>query len=207
MAPTETLAEQHAGTLNALLAGEVIPFALLTGATPAARRRETLARLASGELGLLVGTHALIEGDVEFKSLAVCIVDEQHRFGVSQRAALDRKGPGETAPHTLHMTATPIPRTLSMTAYGDLDATTIAELPAGSPPGQDLGRRRGEAKRRLRVHPRAAARRQAGIRRLPARRRLRAAAGEGGERRGGAARARGVHRLPRRSPPRADAVA
>jgi ATP-dependent DNA helicase RecG len=134
MAPTETLAEQHAATLDALLAGEAVPFALLTGATPAARRRETLSRLASGELGLVVGTHALIESDVAFRSLALCVVDEQHRFGVRQRAALDAKGPDGAAPHVLHMTATPIPRTLSLTAYGDLDATTIAELPAGRRP-------------------------------------------------------------------------
>jgi len=134
MAPTETLAEQHAATLDALLGREAIPFALLTGATSAARRRETLARLGSGELGLIVGTHALIEPDVRFAALAVCIVDEQHRFGVRQRAALDAKGPGEAAPHVLHMTATPIPRTLSLTAYGDLDTTTIKELPAGRRP-------------------------------------------------------------------------
>ena len=134
MAPTETLAEQHATTLDRLLATEPMPFALLTGATPAARRRETLDRLATGELGLIVGTHALIEKDVRFASLAVCIVDEQHRFGVRQRAALDAKGPAPAAPHVLHMTATPIPRTLSLTAYGDLDATTIRELPAGRRP-------------------------------------------------------------------------
>ena len=134
MAPTETLAEQHAITLDSLLASEAIPFALLTGATPAARRRATLDRLASGELGMVLGTHALIEPDVRFASLAVCIVDEQHRFGVRQRAALDAKGPGGAAPHVLHMTATPIPRTLSLTAYGDLDATTIRELPAGRQP-------------------------------------------------------------------------
>jgi ATP-dependent DNA helicase RecG len=134
MAPTETLAEQHATTLDALLAAEAVPFALLTSATPGARRRETLARLSSGELGLVVGTHALIEPDVEFSSLALCVVDEQHRFGVGQRAALDAKGPGDAAPHVLHMTATPIPRTLSLTAYGDLDATAIAELPAGRRP-------------------------------------------------------------------------
>ncbi len=134
MAPTETLAEQHAATLNTLLAGEAIPFALLTGATTAGRRRETLARLATGELGLIVGTHALIEPDVAFARLAVCVVDEQHRFGVRQRAALDAKGPGNAAPHVLHMTATPIPRTLSLTAYGDLDTTTIRQLPAGRQP-------------------------------------------------------------------------
>ena len=139
MAPTETLAEQHAHTLNRLLAATTIPFTLLTGATKAAARREVLARLETGELGLVVGTHALIEPDVRFARLAVCIVDEQHRFGVRQRAALDAKGPevpGGTraAPHVLHMTATPIPRTLSLTAYGDLDATTLRELPAGRRP-------------------------------------------------------------------------
>ncbi len=136
MAPTETLAEQHAATLDSLLAGDAKPigFALLTGATNAARRRETLARLASGELSLVVGTHALIEPDVAFRSLAVCIVDEQHRFGVRQRAALDAKGPGRSVPHVLHMTATPIPRTLSLTAYGDLDSTVLRELPKGRKP-------------------------------------------------------------------------
>jgi ATP-dependent DNA helicase RecG len=147
MAPTETLAEQHAATLDRLLAtqrteGEPsageglagVPFTLLTSATPAARRRAALAGLASGELGMVVGTHALIEPDVDFARLAVCVVDEQHRFGVRQRMALDAKGAGESAPHVLHMTATPIPRTLSLTAYGDLDATVLRELPAGRKP-------------------------------------------------------------------------
>jgi ATP-dependent DNA helicase RecG len=134
MAPTETLAEQHAATLDRLLAAQNLPFALITGATTAGRRRETLERIAAGEIGLVVGTHALIEPDVEFPRLAVCVVDEQHRFGVRQRAALDAKGPSGAAPHTLHMTATPIPRTLSLTAYGDLDATVLRELPAGRRP-------------------------------------------------------------------------
>jgi ATP-dependent DNA helicase RecG len=134
MAPTETLAEQHAATLERLLAAEGVPFTLLTSATPAARRREALARLASGELAMVVGTHALIESDVEFGRLALCVVDEQHRFGVRQRAALDEKGPDGRAPHALHKTATPIPRTLSLTAYGDLDATVLRELPAGRQP-------------------------------------------------------------------------
>ena len=134
MAPTETLAEQHAITLGRLLAEEATPFALLTGSTPAPRRRETLDRLASGELGLLVGTHALIEPTVRFARLGLVVVDEQHRFGVGQRRALDEKGVGGMAPHVLHMTATPIPRTLSLTAYGDLDATTLHELPAGRQP-------------------------------------------------------------------------
>jgi ATP-dependent DNA helicase RecG len=136
MAPTETLAEQHAATLDRLLASEPLPFALLTGATPAAQRREALGRLESGELGLVVGTHALIEPAVRFARLAVCVVDEQHRFGVRQRAALDAKGPRGMAPHVLHMTATPIPRTLSLTAYGDLDVTALRELPAGRGPVQ-----------------------------------------------------------------------
>jgi ATP-dependent DNA helicase RecG len=134
MAPTETLAEQHAATLDRLLADEPISFALLTGATPAARRRQALGRLATGELGLAVGTHALIEPEVGFRSLAVCVVDEQHRFGVRQRTALDAKGPAGSTPHVLHMTATPIPRTLSLTAYGDLDTTALRELPAGRLP-------------------------------------------------------------------------
>jgi ATP-dependent DNA helicase RecG len=134
MAPTETLAEQHFATLQALVPEALLPAALLTGSTPARRRTEHLARLASGELKLVVGTHALIEGDVEFDRLAVAVVDEQHRFGVRQRAALDRKGPGEMAPHVLHMTATPIPRTLALTAYGDLDVTRLRELPKGRRP-------------------------------------------------------------------------
>ncbi len=136
LAPTETLAEQHAGTIDRLLADHPGSFALLTGATPARRRQDALARLESGELAMAVGTHALLEPDVSFASLAVCVVDEQHRFGVRQRTALDASGPGGMAPHALHMTATPIPRTLSLTAYGDLDATVLRELPAGRRPVQ-----------------------------------------------------------------------
>ncbi len=134
MAPTETLAEQHAITLGKLLAEEATPFALLTGATPAASRRRALDALASGELGLIVGTHALIEPTVRFARLGLCVVDEQHRFGVEQRRALDSKGVEGMAPHVLHMTATPIPRTLSLTAYGDLDTTALHNLPAGRKP-------------------------------------------------------------------------
>jgi len=134
MAPTETLAEQHAATLGKLLAEEATPFALLTGATPGARRKEGLERLATGELGLIVGTHALIEPSVRFARLGLVVVDEQHRFGVRQRKALDAKGVEGMAPHVLHMTATPIPRTLSLTAYGDLDTTALHQLPAGRKP-------------------------------------------------------------------------
>jgi ATP-dependent DNA helicase RecG len=133
MAPTETLAEQHMATLDRLLGGHV-PIALLTGSTPAPRRRELLGRLSSGELGLLVGTHALIEPAVEFRDLALVVVDEQHRFGVRQRAALESKAGEGMYPHALHMTATPIPRTLQLTEYGDLDVTTLQELPAGRKP-------------------------------------------------------------------------
>ncbi len=134
MAPTETLAEQHALTLDRLLGAEAIPFGLLTGATPAATRRRALDQLASGELAIAVGTHALIEPAVQFARLGLCVVDEQHRFGVEQRRALDAKGLDGMAPHVLHMTATPIPRTLSLTAYGDLDTTALHDLPAGRPP-------------------------------------------------------------------------
>jgi len=153
MAPTETLAEQHLTTIDRLLGGTV-PVELLTGSTPAARRRDLLARLASGELALVVGTHALIEDAVEFRDLALAVVDEQHRFGVRQRAALDSKAPGELAPHVLHMTATPIPRTLVLTAYGDLDATVLRELPAGRLPVEtfvvDGARARARAYERIR---------------------------------------------------------
>ncbi len=133
MAPTETLAEQHHRTLDRLLGG-ALPLELLTGSTPAARRRDLLGALGSGQLQLLVGTHALIEDPVEFRDLALCVVDEQHRFGVRQRAALDAKAPEGLTPHALHMTATPIPRTLSLTAYGDLDATALRQLPHGRRP-------------------------------------------------------------------------
>ena len=106
--------------------------------SPGPRRRAgattSSASSATGELKLLVGTHAIIEEPVEFDRLAVAVVDEQHRFGVNQRRALDRKAPQGLAPHILHMTATPIPRTLALTAYGDLDVTTLHELPAGRRP-------------------------------------------------------------------------
>jgi ATP-dependent DNA helicase RecG len=140
MAPTETLAEQHFATVQRLLGGEPVTVALLSGSTPARRRADVLAKLASGELSLVVGTHALIEPDVRFRGLAVAVVDEQHRFGVRQRAALGEGEPagpgagpsGERAalrPHTLHMTATPIPRTLALARHGDLDRTLLRELP------------------------------------------------------------------------------
>jgi ATP-dependent DNA helicase RecG len=153
MAPTETLAEQHHRTLDRLLGGS-LPVELLTGSTPAARRRELLGRLAAGQLQLVVGTHALLEDAVEFRALALVVVDEQHRFGVRQRAALDAKAPDALVPHALHMTATPIPRTLSLTAYGDLDATVLRELPRGRRPVEtfvvDGARARARAYARIR---------------------------------------------------------
>jgi ATP-dependent DNA helicase RecG len=136
MAPTETLAEQHFATLQKLLGAESLPSALLTGSTPARRRSDILGKLASGELSLVVGTHALIEPDVEFRSLALAVVDEQHRFGVRQRAALleGAHTPHAHTPHVLHMTATPIPRTLALTRYGDLDVSSLHELPSERQP-------------------------------------------------------------------------
>jgi ATP-dependent DNA helicase RecG len=134
MAPTETLAEQHFATIQNLLGAEAVRAGLLTGSSPARRRADLLAKLATGELSMIVGTHALIEETVEFNRLAVVVVDEQHRFGVSQRAALDRKGRGVESPHVLHMTATPIPRTLALSRHGDLDHTTLRELPRGRQP-------------------------------------------------------------------------
>ena len=134
MAPTETLAEQHFATLQALMPGEAVPAGLLTGSTPARRRADLLGKLGSGELALVVGTHALIEDTVGFARLGLAVVDEQHRFGVRQRAALDAKGAGTLTPHVLHMTATPIPRTLALAGYGDLDFTLLRELPRGRQP-------------------------------------------------------------------------
>jgi ATP-dependent DNA helicase RecG len=144
MAPTETLAEQHFATVQMLMPGAVVPIGLLTGSTPARRRADLLGKLASGELPLIVGTHALIEDAVRFARLGVAVVDEQHRFGVRQRAALDAKAGGqeggaggrdsESRPHVLHLTATPIPRTLALSLHGDLDYTVLRELPAGRRP-------------------------------------------------------------------------
>ena len=159
MAPTEPLAEQHFATLQALMPGEAVPIGLLTGSTPARRRNDLLGKLASGELALLVGTHALIEEPVRFASLAVAVVDEQHRFGVRQRAALDAKAGAERRPHVLHMTATPIPRTLALAGYGDLDFTQLRELPRGRQPIQTVvcstERERSRAYERIREELRA----------------------------------------------------
>ena len=143
MAPTEVLAEQHATTIRALLDGldvaadsgtlfaeRPLRVALLTNRTTAAERRRLLPELASGAVDIVIGTHALIQEGVEFASLGVVVIDEQHRFGVEQRAALRGKAGGEAVPDVLVMTATPIPRTAAMTVYGDLDMSVLRERPA-----------------------------------------------------------------------------
>ncbi len=133
MAPTETLAEQHFATLQRLLGAENVRCELLTGSTPARRKAGIVGRLASGELSLIVGTHTLIEPGVHFRELAVAVVDEQHRFGVRQRASLENQR-SVRPPHMLHMTATPIPRTLALARHGDLDRSVLRELPHGRQP-------------------------------------------------------------------------
>ena len=138
MAPTEVLAHQHFANITKYLAPTGVKAALLTGSTGVAARREIHAGLQDGSIGLIVGTHALIEDTVVFKALGLAIVDEQHRFGVDQRAKLWAKGAGGVAPHVLVMTATPIPRTLAMTLYGDLDVSVIDEMPPGRKPVQTL---------------------------------------------------------------------
>ncbi len=134
MAPTEVLAEQHTATVSRLLGGSGATFALLTGSTPPEARRKLLGALAAGDLDILIGTHALLEEPVVFNRLALCVIDEEHRFGVRQRGRLDSKAPAGHGAHILHMTATPIPRTLSLTAYGDLDVTELRQLPEGRLP-------------------------------------------------------------------------
>ena len=211
MAPTETLAEQHFATIQRLLGDEPVTLALLTGSTPAARRAQLLARLASGECSLVVGTHALIEDAVRFASLAVAVVDEQHRFGVRQRAALAGQGARR-------------PRAARAAPDGDADPAHAgavrvrrprpdapARAPARTPPGRDarrLGRARARA--RLRADRRGGSRRAPGVRRLPARRGGRARGGRGlgraGARRDRRVRAparRRAARLPARAAARA----
>lgn len=146
MAPTEVLAEQHHQTVVALIDDMSVPdesrlggerplrVELLSGRVGAAERRRTVAGLASGDVDIVVGTHALISEGLEYRALGVVVIDEQHRFGVQQRAVLRDKGPGSVTPDLLVMTATPIPRTAAMTVYGDLDVSVLDELPAGRTP-------------------------------------------------------------------------
>jgi len=132
MAPTEILAQQHFNTITELLKHMLVGVHLLTGSTPANERKHILQSLAEGNLSIILGTHALIEEVVQFKNLGFVVIDEQHRFGVAQRASLWKKA--KIPPHILVMTATPIPRTLAMTAYGDLDYSIMDELPPGRQP-------------------------------------------------------------------------
>lgn len=135
MAPTEVLAEQHYLTLLKFLEGKKVRIGLLVGGQPASERQEILRSLADGSLGLVVGTHALLTENVNFRSLALIVIDEQHKFGVEQRSIIrSKRSESGAAPHTLVMTATPIPRTLAMTAFGDLDVSVIDELPPGRVP-------------------------------------------------------------------------
>ena len=128
MAPTEILAEQHYKSLSSLFASFGLSCCLLTGSTPAAEKRKIKEAMADGSVQLVVGTHALLTGDVQFQNLDLVIADEQHRFGVAQRSALSEKG---RHPHLLVMSATPIPRTLALMVYGDLDVSVLDELPPG----------------------------------------------------------------------------
>jgi ATP-dependent DNA helicase RecG len=136
MAPTEILAQQHFQSLTELLNGIPVNIRLLTGSSRSKERKELLHQLKEGEIDILLGTHALIEDVVKFKNLGMVVIDEQHRFGVEQRAKLWKKN--INPPHILVMTATPIPRTLAMTLYGDLDVSVIDELPAGRKPIQTI---------------------------------------------------------------------
>ena len=134
MAPTEVLAQQHFANVSRYLEPTGVRVELLTGNTGVAARREIHAGLEDGSVGILIGTHALIEDTVQFRALGLAVVDEQHRFGVEQRARLWNKGYRSIPPHVLVMTATPIPRTLAMTLYGDLDVSVIDEMPPGRKP-------------------------------------------------------------------------
>ncbi len=151
MAPTELLAEQHERTLRRLVeasaASAPLRIALLTASVPRAAAESVRAQLAAGELDLVVGTHALVQEGVGFRRLALVVIDEQHRFGVRQRAALARKAEKDLIPHALVMTATPIPRTLALTLYGDLDLSILDELPPGRRPVRTLLFREGQGAR------------------------------------------------------------
>jgi len=138
MAPTEVLAQQHYKNIQKFLEPTGVKSALLTGSSKAAERREVHAGLEDGSIGIIVGTHALLEDNVMFRNLGLAIIDEQHRFGVEQRSRLWRKSSVGAPPHVLVMTATPIPRTLAMTLYGDLDVSVIDELPPGRKPVQTI---------------------------------------------------------------------
>ncbi len=182
MAPTEILAEQHFLSLRKLLERSRFRVELITGGTSGLRRRDLLARLSSGDIDLVVGTHALVQGTVNFHSLGLAIIDEQHRFGVVQRATLRAKG---LLPDVLVMTATPIPRTLALTVYGDLDVS-VDPGHAARPPADFHDRPSGiEARRGVQARSTTARGGPPGLRRVSARRGVRESRSQGGDRNGG----------------------
>ncbi len=198
MAPTEILAEQHfrklIGWLEPLLAPRGLRVAWLTGSQKKKERAEMLALVASGEAALVVGTHAVIQEQVQFRNLGLAIIDEQHRFGVAQRLALRAKMNEEgQEPHLLMMSATPIPRTLAMSYYADLDVSTIDELPPGPHAGGDQADRGQPARGGDAAHPRPGGAGAPGLLGLPADRGKR---GAGPDQRHG--HARGAERRPAR---------
>ena len=203
MAPTETLAEQHFLTIEGLCGELDVRVALLTSSLAAREHANVRQLIASGDVQIAVGTHALIQQEVGFADLAVAVVDEQHRFGVEQRSALAEG----RAPHVLHMTATPIPRTLALTVYGDL-AVSESRRPPGDPQADrhGVGHRRAELGG-VPAAPQAPGRRASGLRRVPADRGVR---DDRGARGGGGGRApadRRAPRLPDRLPARTAAAA
>lgn len=135
MAPTEILATQHHEGITEFCKNLPINIALLTGSTPKKEKDRIYEELANGTIQLIIGTHALIQDKVQFKNLGLVIIDEQHRFGVNQRAALQHKG---VYPHVLIMTATPIPRTMTLSVYGDLAVSLIKEMPPGRKPSRPM---------------------------------------------------------------------
>ena len=135
LAPTEVLAHQHARSISAMLPDN-IRLTVLSGSMKTAEKRQALLDIVSGQADIVVGTHAIIQETVEFYSLGLVVVDEQHRFGVEQRDSLRMKAPEGTFPHVLVMTATPIPRTIAMTVFGDLEVSSLHELPGGRKPIQ-----------------------------------------------------------------------
>ena len=145
LAPTEILARQHYDTLSRQLAGLPVNVAILTGREKGRARESCLMGLADGSIHILVGTHAIFQQAVGYKRLGLAVVDEQHRFGVAQRMMLASKA--ERPPHLLVMTATPIPRTLTLTHYGEMDVSRLDEMPPGPPAGRDAGDQRGAAGR------------------------------------------------------------
>ncbi len=185
MAPTEVLAEQHylgsvrlldgltVGAQGSLLGDRPVRVELLTNRTTAAERRRIAAGLARNEVDILVGTHALLYGDAEFTNLGLAVIDEQHRFGVEQRALLQGKATGEVVPDVLVMTATPIPRTAGMLVYGDLDKSELREMPPGRTPIETevVGTDALDQVRMWQTLPRRGRGGSPGVRRVPARRR------------------------------------